>query len=132
MAPITRIRIACLTVASTLALAAGSEAQDAALPAGVTPAMVAEGGKLFRGAGLCLSCHGATGTGGIGPNLTDSTWIHVTGAYEELVQQITNGTTAKQSKSGVIMPPKGGGNLSEAQIRAVAAYVWTLSHPAAQ
>jgi hypothetical protein len=28
------------------------------------------------------------------------------------------------------MPPRGGSGISEAQVKDVAAYVWTLSHPA--
>lgn len=130
MALARRIRSAGLAVAATLAVAVGSEAQDAALPIGVSPAMVAEGSNLFRGAGLCIACHGPTGAGGVGANLSDSAWIHSAGSYEEIIQQIIKGVSVKESKSGAMMPPKGGGNLSEAQIRAVAAYVWTLSHPA--
>jgi mono/diheme cytochrome c family protein len=30
------------------------------------------------------------------------------------------------------MPAKGGSQLTEAQVRAVAAYVWSLSHPRAK
>jgi mono/diheme cytochrome c family protein len=110
-----------------------AQAQTAtALPEGVTPAMVAEGATIFRGPGMCFVCHGAAGTGGIGPNLTDSNWIHSKGTYPEIVQQITTGVTAKLSKSGVAMPPKGGSAISDAQVKAVAAYVWTLSHPTAK
>lgn len=100
------------------------------LPPGVTPELVSEGARLFRGQGLCVACHGAAGAGTIGPSLADSVWLHSTGSYDELVRQITTGVTAKESTSGVVMPPKGGGNLSEAQVKAVAAYVWKLSHPA--
>jgi len=130
MASSQQLRTAGLALAATLFVATGSAAQGATLPDGVTPAMVAEGSNLFRGAGLCIACHGPTGAGGVGANLSDSTWIHSTGSYQEIIQQIIKGVSAKESKSGAIMPPKGGGNLSEAQIRAVAAYVWTLSHPA--
>ena len=112
--------------------AAGSaQAQaDAALPEGVTPAMVSAGGSIFKGSGMCTVCHGIDGKGGVGPNLTDGTWIHSKGSYGEIVQQITTGVPTKQSKSGIPMPPKGGSGISEAQVKDVAAYVWTLSHPA--
>ena len=111
--------------------AGGHQAQaDAALPEGVTPAMVSAGGALFKGTGMCSVCHGIDGKGGVGANLTDGTWLHSQGSYQEIVQQITTGVPTKQSKSGIPMPPKGGSGISEAQVKDVAAYVWTLSHPA--
>ncbi len=103
---------------------------DAALPEWVTPAMVTAGGSIFKGSGMCTVCHGIDGKGGVGPNLTDGTWIHSKGSYGEIVQQITTGVPTKQSKSGIPMPPRGGSGISEAQVKDVAAYVWTLSHPA--
>lgn len=112
---------------------AGGNAQaqaDVALPEGVTPAMVSAGGSTFKGPGMCTVCHGIDGKGGVGPNLTDGTWLHSKGGYGEIVQQITTGVPAKQSKSGIPMPPKGGSGISEAQVKDVAAYVWTLSHAA--
>lgn len=111
--------------------AGNAQAQaDAALPEGVTPAMVSAGGSIFKGSGMCTVCHGIDGKGGVGPNLTDGTWIHSKGSYGEIVQQITTGVPTKQSKSGIPMPPRGGSGISEAQVKDVAAYVWTLSHPA--
>jgi len=98
------------------------------LPAGVTPVMITDGQKIFTGAGLCSACHGpqAKGINGLGPNLTDAEWLHSDGTYDALVAQITAGVPANKSKSGVAMPPKGGAALTDAQIRAVAAYVWSL------
>lgn len=98
------------------------------LPAGVTAAMITDGQKIYAGPGLCAACHGpqAKGINGLGPNLTDAEWLHSDGTYEALVAQVTAGVPASKSKSGVAMPPKGGSPLTEAQIRAVAAYVWSL------
>jgi cytochrome c oxidase cbb3-type subunit 3 len=111
--------------------AGGVQAQaGAALPEGVTSAMVTQGASIFKGPGMCSVCHGIDGKGGVGPNLTDGTWLHSKGSYQEIVQQITTGVPTKQSKSGIPMPPKGGSGISEAQVKEVAAYVWTLSHPA--
>ena len=111
--------------------AGNAQAQaDAALPEGVTPAMISAGSSVFKGSGMCTVCHGIDGKGGVGPNLTDGTWIHSKGSYSEIVQQITTGVPTKQSKSGIPMPPRGGSGISEAQVKDVAAYVWTLSHPA--
>ncbi len=104
-------------------------AQDNDVPAGVTAEAIEEGQELFGGAGLCSACHGVNAEGGVGPSLTDSVWVHNEGTYEDIVASITSGFTAKESTSGIPMPPKGGGSLSEDQIQAVAAYVWSVSRP---
>jgi len=102
--------------------------QASALPEDVTPAMIEEGGKLFKGAGLCAACHGMSATGGVGPSLADTTWLHGKGTFEEIVRQITAGVPQAQAKGGMMMPPRGGSAITDAQVRAVAAYVWSLSH----
>lgn len=124
--------MARLAVVPILLLVAGyaqAQQQDS-LPPGVTAAMIAEGKTVFAGPGLCTACHGqaAKGIGGLGPNLTDREWLHSDGSYDAIVKQITNGVPANQSTTGLVMPPKGGGPLSDAQVRAVAAYVWSLGH----
>ena len=43
-----------------------------------------------------------------------------------MVKQITEGIDEKASKTGQIMPPKGGSAISEDDVKAVAAYVWSL------
>ena len=35
---------------------------------------IAEGKNLWRATG-CYACHGGVGEGGVGPNLTDDTWV---------------------------------------------------------
>jgi mono/diheme cytochrome c family protein len=104
------------------------------LPPGVTPATVADGQKLYAGAGICSACHGPDGKGvqGLGANLADAKWQHSDGSYEAIVRQILQGVTADKSTTGVAMAPKGGSQLTEAQVRAVAAYVWTLGRPKAK
>ena len=96
-------------------------------PAGVTPAMIAQGKKLFAGDGLCFSCHGPDAKGLVGPDLTDATWLVGKGTFEEIVARILEGVPADKSKSGVVMPPKGGSKLKDDQVRAIAAYIWSLS-----
>ncbi len=130
----TRIRNCLLTVAALVCLAPALAAQEKTVetPKDVTPETIAAGKKLFGGTGLCSACHGAKAEGGVGPNLIDEEWIHSTGTYDEIVAQILAGVPAGKSKSGIPMPPKGGSSLNEEQVKAVAAYVWSLSHQPAK
>lgn len=118
-----------LTLAGALLLASDARvlAQGSdALPPGVTPAMVTQGKKIFTGKGLCVACHGDAGKGGIAPSLRDSVWIHSKGSYEDIVAQVRNGVPAESSATKVVMPPRGGSSISDAELAAVAAYVWSL------
>ena len=83
---------------------------------------------LFAGAGICYTCHGMNGAGvpGLGPNLTDTEWLHSDGSYEAIVQQVLNGVSASESTTGVAMPAKGGSSITDDQAKAVAAYVWSM------
>jgi mono/diheme cytochrome c family protein len=108
---------------------AAAPAAPAQLPAGVTAEMVAEGNTLFHsGQGICFTCHGQNGTGvtGLGPALNDAEWLHSDGSYDAIVAQIMKGVTATESKSGVAMPAKGGSAITDEQVKAVAAYVYSL------
>ena len=126
-------RVTCVAGALLTGAVAMAQAQSPTpLPDGVTPAMVSQGASIFKGPGMCTICHGIDGKGGVGANLTDSTWLHSKGSYEEIVHQITTGVPQKESTNGVPMPPKGGSAINAEQVRAVAAYVWTLSHPGAK
>jgi mono/diheme cytochrome c family protein len=112
------------------ALAAQSSPPAQPLPAGVTADLIAKGKELFQGSGLCMACHGMDGKGSVGPDLTDTLWLHHKGSYEEIIAQVITGIPEDQSKSGAVMPPRGGSTLSDEEIRAVAAYVWSLSRRA--
>jgi mono/diheme cytochrome c family protein len=108
-------------------LAAQSAPVPVPLPPGVTAEMIVKGKELFQGAGLCMACHGVDAKGSVGPDLTDTLWVHHKGSFEEIVAQVTKGIPEEDSKSGTPMPPRGGSVLSDEEIRAVAAYVWSLS-----
>jgi mono/diheme cytochrome c family protein len=96
------------------------------LPAGVTQAMVNEGQDLFGG--VCAGCHGPTASGSASaPPLNDAEWLNITGQYPEIVTLITTGVPAPKKFPGM-MPPKGGGSFTDAQVRSLAAYVFALSH----
>lgn len=74
---------------------------------------------------VCAACHGPEGKGNtaIGaPNLTDKIWLHGSGE-ETVVRAVTEGWQN-------VMPAQAG-RLSEAQIRVLAAYVWSLSQSTA-
>jgi mono/diheme cytochrome c family protein len=108
--------------------AAPEKASDAAAAPPSTPTVIARGDSVYHGAGNCYACHGSSAQGSVGPNLTDAEWIHSKGTLEEIAALITNGVPKEQSKSGIPMPPKGGGTLTDEDVRAVAAYVYSLSH----
>jgi mono/diheme cytochrome c family protein len=103
-------------------------APAAGLPEGVTADMVAQGQQLFGGQGLCHVCHGAAGVGGpLGPALTDADWIHIDGTFEQIETVIRTGVAQPRQYPG-IMPPMGGARLSDDQVRAITAYVYSISH----
>ena len=97
------------------------------LPEGVTEQMITEGETIFKGAGICFTCHGqdAKGVPGLGADLADKEWTHGDGTYEDIVATIMKGAT---NATGAAMPPKGGPPLTDDQVKAVAAYVWSLSN----
>ncbi len=83
------------------------------------PSLVAEGATVF--AENCAACHGEEAMGDItqgAPNLSDAIWLYG-GSFDTIKQTVT------YSRYGV-MPPMGGADLSEAEIRAVAIYVHQL------
>jgi mono/diheme cytochrome c family protein len=121
---------ACLALAPiALVLAAPAAQAQAEMPEGVTQKMVSEGEAIYKGAGTCFVCHGPDGTGipSLGADLTDDEWTHGDGSYLKIVETILKGA---QASTGAVMPPKGGPNLSDAQVKAVAAYVWSLRNSA--
>lgn len=121
-----------VALVALVALVGTGRAQQKAepLPPGVTPQLIKDGQGVFQGAGLCTACHGqdAKGIPNLGVNLTDTEWLHSKGTYDDIVKQIMAGVTADKSSSGTVMPPKGGSSITDAQVKAVAAYVWSLSH----
>jgi len=102
------------------------------LAAAALPGDAQDPGKaIFTGKGTCFVCHGAEGKGTpIGPALTDSTWINFAKRPTvEEVQKLVKTGVAKPVEFPAAMPPMGGGQLSDAEIAAVAGYVLKLSAP---
>ena len=79
--------------------------------------MIARGKVVFEGPGGCAACHGTDASGLLGPDLTDDQWWHAKGNYLELVNQILKGVPEEESRSGIAMLPKGGTDLSEAEVQ---------------
>jgi len=99
------------------------------LPLGVNTEMVAAGYDIFHRSESCVRCHGRSATGDTGPNLTDQEWLHAKGSFLSIVQAILTGFPGGRSRSGIIMPPRGGSQMNDTDVYAVAAYVWSLSRP---
>jgi glucose/arabinose dehydrogenase/mono/diheme cytochrome c family protein len=111
---------------------AGAEAAGALpTPPGVTPAQVALGDRVFHGqvgGAPCAGCHGSDAKGTpLGPDLTSGHWLWGDGSLPAITRTITDGVPHPKQYPGV-MPPMGGAQLSPAEVSAVAAYVWALSH----
>ena len=62
----------------------------------------------------------------LGPNLTDQEWLNTDGSYDGIVNIVRTGVP-QPVEAASPMPPMGGAQLSDDQIRAVAAYVYVLS-----
>jgi cbb3-type cytochrome c oxidase subunit III len=123
-----RTRLGMLVAVTALVGAGQAAAQQKAAPAAVTPAAIAKGDTIFHKTGLCYACHGSKAEGAVGPNLTDAEWLHGDGSYDMIVATVTSGVPAEKAKKGIAMPPKGGSAISDEDVKAVAAYVYSLSH----
>jgi cytochrome c oxidase cbb3-type subunit III len=82
------------------------------------------GKKLFKITAGCFDCHAddARGDAAIGaPNLTDNIWLYGDGSRAAIADSISHG------HQGVC--PAQAGRLTATEIREVALYVYSLSHP---
>ena len=97
---------------------AGPEFDETKLNAYVTASdKVSSGKSVFTT--RCVSCHGAQGEGGIGPNLTDDYWINGDGKPLSIASVVKNGVAVKG------MPPWGP-VLSQEELYSVVAFVRSL------
>jgi mono/diheme cytochrome c family protein len=101
--------------------------------AAISAPVIALGDSIFHGkaaGGACLMCHGADakGTPGLAPNLTDAKWLNGDGSFVFIVSTVEKGV-ADPKEGPAPMPPMGGSHLTPEQVRAVAAYVYSLTHP---
>ncbi len=102
------------------------------IPPGATKDEVALGDRIFHGeaaGGTCTGCHGSDAKGSPeGPSLVNGHWVQSDGSPKSIEQVIANGVPKPRNYSDP-MPPKGGAELSNSDVAAVAAYVWAISHP---
>jgi mono/diheme cytochrome c family protein len=127
----TRVLVAITALALTTGACHRAKPAAPSGTAGLDARVIAQGDSIFA-AISCSRCHGAKGVGGgNGPSLVDGPWLHIAGTVEEIAQVITTGITVAQIKGEGrtrAMNPRGGpANLTDEQVRAVAAYVYTIS-----
>jgi glucose/arabinose dehydrogenase/mono/diheme cytochrome c family protein len=115
--------------------AAASAKGNAAVPEGATAAMVALGRRIYHGqvgGAACTGCHGDNGEGTpLGPPLAgkNKKWLWSDGSFAGITKTITDGVSQpKEYRSA--MPPMGGAQLTPEQVKALGAYVWSMSHRA--
>jgi cbb3-type cytochrome c oxidase subunit III len=86
--------------------------------------MVAAGQQTFNT--VCVACHGPDAKGTpLAPNLTDAEWVNIDGTYDAIINVVKTGVPQPKNAPAP-MPPMGGASLTDAQVRDVAAYVWSL------
>ena len=105
------------------------------IPPGASPDQVALGDRIFHGqadGGACAGCHSADGKGtAVGSDLTSGKWLWGDGSVQAITRTITQGVPQPKDHTGA-MPPMGGAQLSQADVAAVADYVWAIGHRGAQ
>jgi len=127
---VTYIGSTAQNAAATLKPASSATATSLPVPTDPTLAL---GQRVYlgsEGGAQCTGCHGQTGDGGpLGPSLHGPRWVWGDGSLAAIKKTIREGVAAPREHTGV-MPAMGGANLSEVQLDALAAYVYSMSHPA--
>lgn len=112
-----------------IGIAGPLQAQGRRVPAAdVTPATIADGRALFHGAGGCAPCHGDDGAGTAdGPSLTTGRWKLGDGTFAWLLHITRHAGWGASNPQADPKPMRGPGTLDSAQVRSVAAYVFSIS-----
>ncbi len=95
-------------------------------------ATLIETGQGLFAEGTCTRCHQEGGVGSPrAPDLTDGDWLHGDGSLAGIQDVIFWGVKKSELKDPerpFAMNPEGGMNLEWDEVRALAAYVWSLSN----
>lgn len=106
-----------------------AQSASAATPADtsiITEKLINDGRGVFRGRGGCVVCHGQKLEGVVGPTLRPHAWKSATnGDFDALIRVISTGVP----NTLMVARPNG---ISQAQVVAVAAYIWAVGHDRAQ
>ena len=98
-----------------------------------SPEQLARGANAFE-RGMCAKCHHEDGKGGKrAPDLTDAEWLHCDGTITGILQVLHTGVSKdclKDPTRPFAMNPVKNLVPNEQDLNALAAYVWSLSHPA--
>jgi mono/diheme cytochrome c family protein len=117
---------ASLLAILTAGPAAGQE--PTAVPSEVTDSAIAAGRALYDGSGGCRDCHGEGGAGTAeGPALVTGRWKLGDGGYAWLVHMTRHAGWGARTRYGDPQPMRGPTVLDSAEVRQVAAYVWSIS-----
>jgi mono/diheme cytochrome c family protein len=99
------------------------------MPAGMTVDMLQRGDSLFHGAAGCFACHGseAEGLPAAGDGFTAGLSF-VQPDWKAIQDLIAHGLSDAETRAPIRMPARGArGDLSDAAIRDLAAYVWAIA-----
>jgi mono/diheme cytochrome c family protein len=95
--------------------------------------MTALGDSIFHGlvaGGTCFTCHGADAKGtALAPPLLSHKWLTGDGGFAFIQERVAKGMPTPTPPYAAAMPPMGGAQLTPDQVKAVAAYVYSISHP---
>jgi mono/diheme cytochrome c family protein len=100
-----------------------------ALPKGMTLEMIVAGDSIYHGKGNCAACHGteAEGLPAAGDGFTAGL-SYAQPNWESVDSLINAGIPDALTRSPIQMPPRGGrSDLTDDEVRRVAAYVWAIS-----
>lgn len=96
----------------------------AGMPEGTTTELMSMGRTAFV---VCTVCHGVDAEGTqLGPSLRDTAWIHIPADIDSIARLVRTGVE-RPKEFPIPMPVMGGGDFDEAELKAVASYVYALS-----
>lgn len=119
----TATAVAALVLSGARGVVAQSATRSIAADTSViTDQLIRDGRGVFRGHGGCAVCHGQKLEGVVGPTLKAHAWKDApNGDFDALIRVISAGVP----NTVMVAHPNG---ISQAQVVAVAAYIWAVNH----